>query len=66
MSNSFKRISLYSGNNNLTEFIYNVLEEYKDVKTSELVDLLHSNESAWSHVKPNDEISDELIKKYKY
>lgn len=48
-------------NDSLIGFIYDVVDGWKNTKTSDLVNILRSEDSAWSHVEKNTEINDELI-----
>lgn len=70
LDDSYMKVSLFSNDDNLASFIFNVVNEYKNIKTSDLVEILHSNDSAWCYVwnnnNENKEIEDEIIKRYKY
>lgn len=70
LDKSFQKVFLFSQNNELLNFISTTVDEYKNTTTWDLINILHSKDSAWFYVwdekNINKEISNELIMKYKY
>lgn len=65
-ANEYENISLSPNFVEISQIVNEIVNEYKSISTFKLVELLHSEDSAWNKTKLNEKIIDESILLSKY